>query len=142
MVRTSGFKVNANHILKVAGQESQITLLLQRLRRLHHGAYDSVKGNNKYQGTYVDIDVAIGLCQKYGLVELETRIQQMYSDRPILRETLLSNGLHVEEQPGEVAGQIGASLRPDSVSPQKLREGQQTDPMSPPDSSDPEDYQV
>ncbi len=142
VVRTPDFKVNATHILKVAGQEPQMQQLLPRLRRFHHGAVDSVNGGTKYKGTYVDFDVAMGLCQKYGLVELESRIQQIYSNRPILRKTLPSNGLDVEEQPSEVAGQIGASFRPDSALPQEWREGQQSEPIPPPDNSDPEDDQT
>ena len=139
MVRTPGFKVNATQILKVAGQGPQMQQLLARLRQLHHGAVESMYGgSNKYKGIYVDFDVAIGLCQKYGLVELESGIQQNYSNRP----TLLSNGQNMEEQPSEVSGQIGASLRPDSVSPQERRDGQQIEPISAPDNFDPEDYQV
>ena len=139
MVRMPGFKVNANQILKVAGQGPQMQQqFLPRLRRFHHGAVDCMKGTSKYRGTYVDFDVAIGLCQKYGLVELESEIQQIYSNRP----TLFSNGLNVEEQPSEVAGQIGASLRPYPVLPQDWREGQQPEPISAPDNFDPEDYQV
>ena len=139
MVRTPGFKVNATQILRVAGQGPDIQQqVLARLKRLHHGAVDSMHGSNKYRGTYVDFDVAIGLCQKYGLVELESGIQQIHSNRP----TLLSNGLNVEEQPSEVAGQIGASLRPDPVPPQEWRDGQQTEPISAPDNFDPEVYQV
>ena len=138
MIRTPGFKVNATQILKVAGQGPQMKQFLARLRRFHRGAADAINGSNKYKGTYVDFDVAIGLCQKYGLVELESGIRQIYSNRP----THLSNGQNMEEQPSEVAGQIGASLRPDSVSPQEWRDGQQTEPISAPDNLDPEDYQV
>ncbi len=142
MVRTLDFKVNAAQILKVAGQEGQMRQLLPKIRRSHHGTLYCVTGGTKYKGTYVDFDVAMGLCQKYGLIELKSRIQRICSNRPILRKTLPSDGLDVEEQPSEVAGQIGASIRPDSALPQEWREGQQTEPIPPPDISNPEDDQT
>ena len=142
IVRTPDFKVNVTHILKVAEQEPQIQQLLPRLRRFHYKAVNSVNKSTKYKGTYVDFDITMGLCQKYDLVELESRIQQIYSNRPILRTTLPSNELDIKEQPSEVAGQIGASFRPDSALLQEWREGQQTEPISSPDNSDPEDDQT
>ena len=77
MIRTLDFKVNATHILKVAGQQRQLQQQLQRIRRYHHGALGSVNGGSKYKGTYVCFDVAIGLCRKYGLVELESQIRRV-----------------------------------------------------------------
>ena len=137
MVRALDFKVNATHILKVAGQERQMQQQLQRIRRFHHGALDSVNGGSKYKGTYVGFDVAMDLCRRYGLVELESGIRRVCSNRQVLRKTLPS-----EVQPSDLAGQIGASFRPDSSLPQEWREGQQTEPMPPPDNSHPDDYQI
>lgn len=142
MVRTLDFKVNATHILKVAGQERQMQQQLQRIRRYHHGALDSVIGGSKYKGTYVSFDIAMGLCRRYGLVELESRIRRVCSNGQVLRKTLPSEGIDVEVRPSDVAGQIGASFRPDSALPQEWREGQQTEPMPLPDNSDPEDDQI
>ena len=45
-------------------------------------------------------------------------------------------------QPSDVAGQMGTSFRPHLALPQERREGQQTEPIPPPDNSDPEDDQV
>ena len=142
MIRTLDFKVNATHILKVAGQQRQLQQQLQRIRRYHHGALGSVNGGSKYKGTYVDFDVAMGLCRKYGLVELESQIHRVCLNGQILRKTLPSEGIDVEAQPSDVAGQIGTSFRPDSALPQEWREGQQTEPIPPPDNSDPEDDQI
>jgi len=112
MVRTLDFKVNVTHILKVAGQERQMQQQFQRIRRYHRGALDSVIGGSKYKGTYVGFDVAMGLCRKYGLVELESRIRRVYLNGQALRKTLPSEGIDVEVQPSDVAGQIGASFTP------------------------------
>ena len=142
MVRTLDFKVNATHILKAAGQERQMQQQLQKIRRRYHGALGSVNGGSKYKGTYVGFDVAMGLCRKYGLVELESRIRRVCLNGQVLRETLPSEGIDVEVLPSDVAGQIGASFRPDSALPQERREGQQTEPIPPPDNSDPEDDQI
>ena len=142
MVRTLDFKVSATRILKVAGQERQMQQLLQQIRRRHPGAVGSVRGSSKYSGTYVGFDVAMDLCQKYGLVELESRIRHVCLNGQVLRKTLPSEGIDVEVRPSDVAGQIGASFRPDSALPQGWREGQQTEPMPPPDNSDPEDDQI
>ncbi|MCJ1451959.1 hypothetical protein MMC28_002299 [Mycoblastus sanguinarius] len=87
-------------------------------------------------------DVAIGLCRKYGLVELESRIRRVCLNGQILRKTPASEGIDVEGQPSDVAGQISTSFRPDSALPQERREGQQTEPIPPPDNSDPEDDQI
>ena len=143
MVRTLDFKVNATQILKVAGQERQMQEQIQRIRRYHRGAVGSVNGgSSKYKGTYVDFDIAMGLCRKYGLVELESRIRRVCFNGQVLRETPTSEGIDVEVQPSDVAGRIGASFRPDSALPQEWREGQQTEPIPPPDNSDPEDDQT
>ena len=97
MVRTLDFKVNATHILKVAGQERQMQQQLQRIRRYHHGALDSVIGGSKYKGTYVGFDIAMGLCRRYGLVELESRIRCVCLNGQVLfpasRPSATSSGL-------------------------------------------------
>ncbi len=80
--------------------------------------------------------------RKYGLVELESRIRRVCFNGQVLRETPTSEGIDVEVQPSDVAGRIGASFRPDSALPQEWREGQQTEPIPPPDNSDPEDDQT
>lgn len=143
MIRTLDFKVNATQILKVAGQERQLQKQIQRIKRYHRGAIGSVnRGSSKYKGTYVGLDIAMGLCRKYGLVELESRIRRVCFNRQVLRKTPTSEGIDVKVQPSDIAGQISASFRPDSALPQEWREGQQTEPMSPPDNSDPEDDQI
>ena len=142
MVRTLDFKVNATQILKVAGQERQLQQQLQRIRRRYHGALGSVNGGSKYKGTYVGFDVAMDLCRKYGLVELESRIRHVCLNGQVLRKTPASEGTLVEVQPSDIAGQVGASFRPDSALPHEWREGQHTELTSLPDNSDVEDVQI
>ena len=57
-------------------------------------------------------------------------------------ERHFSEGIDVDAQSSDVAGHIGASFRPDFALPQEWREGQQTEPMSPPDNADSEDDQI
>ena len=144
MVRTLDFKVNATQILKVAGQERrQVQEQIQRIKRYHCGAVGSVNGgSSKYTGTYVGFDIAMGLCQKYGLVELESRIRHICFNGQVLRETPTSEAIDVEAQPSDIAGRIGASFRLDSALPHDWREGQQTEQMPPPDNLNPEDDQI
>ena len=126
MIRTLDFKVSATRILKVAEQERQMQQLLQQIRRRHPGAVDSVRGSSKYSGTYVSFDVAMDLCQKYGLVELKSRIGHVCLNGQVLRKTPPSEEIDVEVRPSD----------------QGWREGQQTESMPPPDNSDPEDDQI
>ena len=84
---------------------------------------NSVNGGSKYKGTYVCFDVAIGLCRKYGLVELESQIRGVCLNRQILRKILASEGIDVEGQPSDIASQISTLSRPDSALPQERREG-------------------
>ena len=142
MVRTLDFKVNATQILKVAGQEHKLQTLLAQIRRHYPGTRDSVRGRSKFIGTYVCFDVAMDLCQKYGLAELESRIRRVCFNGQVLRKTLASEGIDVDAQSSDVADHTGASVRPDSALPQEWREGQQTEPMPPPDDSDSEDDQI
>ena len=48
----------------------------------------------------------------------------------------------LEVQPSDVAGQMGTSFRPHLALPQERREGQQTEPIPPPDNCGPEDDQI
>ena len=72
MVRMSDFRINASHIVNLAGSSKRT---LERLRnRLDSKAYEILRGNRKRQGTYVDFDIGIGLCRDHGLPELEKRL--------------------------------------------------------------------
>ncbi len=48
----------------------------------------------------------------------------------------------LEVQPSDVAGQMETSFRPHLALPQERREGQQTEPIPPPNNSRPEDDQI
>ncbi len=143
MVRILDRKVNANQILKAAGQERQRRTQLEEIKQHHGGDVIVMNGDSMYKGTYVAFDIATGLCQKYGLIELESRIRQVCSNGRILKTTVPSNRIDSEVQPGDIASQTGASLRPDSALPQGWREIQQAGPgpVSRPNDSGPGDDQ-
>ncbi|KAI9764520.1 MAG: hypothetical protein M1835_007554 [Candelina submexicana] len=91
MVRRVDFRINASHIIKLAGRPR--TTLANFRKSLRSEAYDILRGSQKRQGTYVVFDVGIELCQKYGLSQLEKRL---YS----LKRT--SEGPVVEPEPSHV----------------------------------------
>ena len=76
-VRKVDLRVNATHILKVAGQNVKIEA--QRLRRTKI-PYDTVCGHFHYQGTYIDIRDALNLCESYGLNALDFKLRQVWGD--------------------------------------------------------------
>ena len=74
-----------------------------------------MNGGSKYKGTYMCFDVAIGLCRKYDLVELESQIRRVCLNEQILRKILVSKEIDVEGQSSDVAGQISTLFRLDFV---------------------------
>ncbi|KAI4086785.1 MAG: hypothetical protein L6R37_008385 [Teloschistes peruensis] len=74
-VRMLDFRVNASHIIKLAGQSRTTLANLRRL--LNPEAYEILRGNKNNQGTYVNFDVGVELCRKYGLSELEKRLHSL-----------------------------------------------------------------
>ncbi|KAL9016773.1 MAG: hypothetical protein Q9185_005903 [Variospora sp. 1 TL-2023] len=84
VVRTLDFRVNASLIFKLAGY-SRTTVAYFR-NALSPEAYEILRGSMQHQGTYVDFDVAIELCQKHGLDELEGRLYSLKrtSEKPLL----------------------------------------------------------
>ncbi|KAI9758525.1 MAG: hypothetical protein M1835_000590 [Candelina submexicana] len=88
MVRRVDFRINASHIIKLAGRPR--TTLANFRKSLRSEAYDILRGSQKRQGTYVDFDVGIELCQKYGLSQLEKRLYSLKrtSEGPVLLESL------------------------------------------------------
>ena len=141
MVRILDRKANANQILKVAGQERQMHTQLEEIKQHHGSDVITMRGDAMYKGTYVPPDVATGLCQKYGLIELESRIRHVCSNGRILQTTVPSKGTDADVQAGDIASQTGASLRPDSALSQGWREIQKAGPVSPPNDSGPGDDQ-
>ncbi|KAI9703370.1 MAG: hypothetical protein M1836_007938 [Candelina mexicana] len=91
IVRRVDLRINASHIIKLAGRPR--TTLANFRKSLSSEAYDILRGTQKRQGTYVDFDVGIELCQTYGLSQLEKRL---YS----LKRT--SEGPVVEPEPRHV----------------------------------------
>ncbi len=79
MIRASGFRVNATHILKLADQSRHTGVSIRK--RLTNEEYDIVKGVPRCNGTYVDFQIAIDLCGKYGLAELEEQLHIFISTR-------------------------------------------------------------
>ncbi|KAL9015206.1 MAG: hypothetical protein Q9173_000176 [Seirophora scorigena] len=77
MIRRSDYRINATHILKIAGVQRRGLIGIKK--RLKPNGFDIVRGGTKYQGTYVDFAVGIGLCRKYGLLDLENRLDSIKS---------------------------------------------------------------
>ncbi|KAL8648370.1 MAG: hypothetical protein Q9210_005025 [Variospora velana] len=78
MIRRSDYRINAPHILKIAGvARFELTDIKKQLKP---NSFDIVKRAPRMgQGTYVDFAVGIGLCRKYGLVDLEKRLHSIKS---------------------------------------------------------------
>ncbi len=75
MVRMSDFRINATHIVKLAGRSRGTLRSLKN--KSNAGDYDILRGTRKREGTYVGFDIGIELCRKYGLVELEKRLYNL-----------------------------------------------------------------
>ncbi len=139
MIRRLDWRVNSSQMLGVAGRNESDMV---QIRTEYRGAYDSVQHEGfKYNGTYVDFDVAMDLCRRYGLVGLESQIRQVRFEEQHLPKTIPER-TNSDVQPGDAASQTGVSPRADSASPQEWRESQHTELISSPDSSDPEDNQI
>lgn len=77
LVRKSDFRINATHIFRAAGR-------LGHVRRKPEWASDIVQGGYaKHQGTYVDFEVGLELCQKYDLAILEKELRTLQSPSPV-----------------------------------------------------------
>ena len=140
MVRRLDFRANAYHILRLLGETDSQNKIRREMRKIkidHVRRFDIVQGESRYRGTYVDFDITIDLCRKHGLVELESQIRQACLDEQVLEKTLPSEGIDVEVQPSDAAGQTGESFRSDSGLPQGWRDSQRTESSS----SDPEIFE-
>lgn len=74
MIRKSDMRVNAAHIARLSGFRDPRSLV-QRLRaELPSDTYDIVRGTPRYQGTYITLKNAIGLCDQLKLSELKRRL--------------------------------------------------------------------
>ncbi|KAL8858813.1 MAG: hypothetical protein Q9178_004730 [Gyalolechia marmorata] len=67
MIRMRDFRINGTQILKVAGQGREIMTQFRKMGL----PFDIVRGHAFYQGTYVDFNVGLQFCQRFGLDELE-----------------------------------------------------------------------
>ena len=92
MVRRSDFRINATHIVKLAGRSRRTVGDLRKW--LGSEKYTIVRGSKKHQGTYVDFDIGIEQCREYGLPELEKRLHSFRrtSEGPVLE----AESSHVE----------------------------------------------
>ncbi|KAL8724900.1 MAG: hypothetical protein Q9166_007683 [cf. Caloplaca sp. 2 TL-2023] len=75
MVRILDFRVNASHIFRLAGKSRAILENYRNTLKIEN--YDILRGHSKHQGTYVDFDIAIELCQTYGLLSLGNQLRTM-----------------------------------------------------------------
>ena len=134
MTRRLDFRVNSSQILGVASRNESDTVTI---RTEYRGACDTVQhGGSKYKGTYVDFDVAIHLCRKYGLAELESQIQQARLEEQQVLQRTVPERTNFEVHPSDAAGQIRESMRPDSTLPGEQRDNQRTESRSQSNSSD------
>ena len=76
-VRMSDFRVNASHIARLAGVSHDPTRVLRK--KLGSEKFDLNMGDGLRRGTYVDFDIAIGLCHDYNLSELEKQLCNLKS---------------------------------------------------------------
>ena len=74
-IRTRDFRVNGTQILKAAGRGRQG---LTQLRQSDI-PFDIVRGNPHHQGTYVNFNVGLKLCQQCGLDELESLLRKFHT---------------------------------------------------------------
>ena len=116
-VRKSDFRINAFHIAKLAGRSKEA--LAKFKLDLRYEEYDIMRGNKKGQGTYVDFDVGLRLCQEFGLPELEKRLRN-------LRRTSKGKGLdaelyHTEPQlpPPDIISARNESIQSKGKQPQR-----------------------
>ena len=134
IIRRLNFRVNSSQILGVAGRNESDTITI---RTEYRGACDTVQhSGSKYKGTYVDFDVAIHLCGKYGLAELESQIQQARLEEQQVLQRTVPERTNFEVHPSDAAGQIRESMRPDSTLPGEQRDNQRTESRSQSNSSD------
>jgi len=96
MIRASGFRVNATHILKLADQSRHTGASIRK--RLTNEEYDIVKSVPRCNGTYVDFQVAIDLCGRYGLAELEEQLHLLISTLEAGSLDRTSNETHQSSQ--------------------------------------------
>ncbi|KAL8907056.1 MAG: hypothetical protein Q9207_001636 [Kuettlingeria erythrocarpa] len=103
MVRMSDLKVNATNIVTLSGRRTDA---LRHLKKgWAPGAYEVVMRGpkcpvQKHQGTYVNLEIGIGLCRRYGLPELEKRLKE-------LKRT--PEGTVLEAEPGHLGSSSRAS---------------------------------
>ena len=76
MIRKRDFRVNASHILKIAGQDRSKLIEFRAMIF----PFDIVRGFYAYQGTYVDFQMGLKLCEKYGLKELGDMLQRVWAE--------------------------------------------------------------
>lgn len=164
LLRKTDCFLNATQIITLAGKDkNERRILLDKVKE--HTKVDVKKAR---EGSWANLQHVRILCKHLGLerqlqplLEYAQRLQgdddetaipidqdylseagRVCFNGQVPRETPTSEGIDVEVQPSDIAGRIGASFRPDSALPQEWREGQQTEPMPPPDNSDPEDDQI
>ncbi len=149
LVQKLDFRVNASQLLRVIGGKYDTKKIWRavgggkydatKIARDHSTAFNIVHRDTRYRGIYVDFDIAIDLCRKHGLVELESQFRQVRLEEQSLRTMLPSEGLGLEVQPSDATGQMRELMRPDSGLPQEWRDSHGTESRSQPDNPDPED---
>ena len=74
VIRKSDWRINCTHITnQIAGRSIKPKLIPD----LPDNAYDFVQGSSEYQGTYIDFNDGIELCNKYGLHPLAIQLIEL-----------------------------------------------------------------
>ena len=91
-----------NHICQASNQSKDEIL---RIREEYSGGYDIVLDAEYHQSTYVDLWIAVDLCRRYGLAELEEKLRNLKGvpqepgKEPELSEDKLRNLKDVPQEP-------------------------------------------
>ncbi|KAL8915704.1 MAG: hypothetical protein Q9172_006746 [Xanthocarpia lactea] len=114
-IRMPDLKINTTHIVKLAGLSKQA---IRGLRKESGSeAYEILRGTDgtKSHGTYVNFDIGIELSRRYGLSELEKRLDSLRSssDLPI-SEAVSITCSQTSRRHSELPGSDSVSARNDS----------------------------
>ncbi len=99
-VRKFDLRINLNDICQASNQPKDKIL---RIRKEHSGGYDIVVDAEHHSSTYVDLWIAVDLCRRYGLAELEGKLRNLKGvpQEPV-KESDLSEFIEITDFPSSV----------------------------------------
>jgi hypothetical protein len=114
MIRSPDFRINCNQILKLVGLDNTEAALIRN--NTCDEAFDIVNGPGlpvHIRGTYVDFQIGLELCRKYGLEKLEEELQILKSYlKGLAQESTSSKSktIHQPLSPVRVSSEQGPAL--------------------------------